>query len=126
MSYPNLRLNDYHPLAYVVKTRNLGTFKDKVKIFLKMPYPADPIVEPEYVGMTYEEVALLRQVQAAALGVKDSFEFLLDRYIGKPQTTNINLNATATYQEFLDGIAKVVEEEGDVIDITHRGSEEIS
>ena len=54
-----------HPLHY------LGNIKAKdargqISAVMEMPYPADPLVEPEYVGLTYYQVALIRQAELAA------------------------------------------------------------
>lgn len=56
--------------------------------------------------MTYGEVALYRQLDLAARGSRDALEMLLDRMIGKAANTNLNVNTTVTYQDFLDNLAQ--------------------
>jgi hypothetical protein len=121
---PTLRLDNFHPLEYLSKARSLPIAKT-IMAALNMPYPADPFVEPEFVGLTCGEVAIIRQTLYAANGSQDSLNFLLDRAIGKAQQTNLNLNATMTYQDFLDKTAAELEKEN-VINVTHRESDEIT
>lgn len=103
----------YHPLLYLKNIR-ASDVRGNLQAFADMPYPADPLVEPEYEGLTYLQVAIHRQMHAAAYwGSLESLEFIMDRLIGKPTQTNINVNATETYEQFLDRIAA---EEKNIID----------
>lgn len=102
-----------HPMDYLIAVRNQGT-KKQIGAMMGMPYPADPITEPEFVGLTYGEVALFRQVQAAADGSGSALDRILDRSDGKPVNTNVNVTP-ASYMDFLDEIAKK-EKEG-IIDV---------
>ena len=84
-----------------------------------MPYPADPIVEPEFVGLTYYQVGLIRQAQLMGIGSLEALEFFTDRRIGKPAQTNLNINTDAeTYTSFLEKIARAEEGSSEVIDVT--------
>ena len=79
------------------------------------PYPADPLVEPELVGLTYYQVGLIRQAQLMGVGSLEAMEFFTDRMIGKPAQVNLNVNTDGeSYTAFLDKIAKA---EGEVIDV---------
>lgn len=102
-----------HPLEY------LGSLKGKqagaiIASMGEMVYPADPITEPEYVGKTYLEVAAFKQVQRAADGSMEAFNFILDRTIGKPVSTNLNLQAPESYTDYLLKLARA---EGEVLDV---------
>ena len=80
-----------------------------------MPYPADPLVEPEYAGLTYFQVSVLKQAELAArFASLESLEFLSDRIIGKPAQVNLNINAGDSYESFLQKIADAEEK---IIDI---------
>lgn len=94
-----------HPLELLARYKQ-ELPKDLIKRMFELPYPADPVVEPELEGMTYGEVALYRQMSLAALGSRDALEMLLDRMIGKAANTNLNVNTTVTYQDFLDNLAQ--------------------
>ena len=114
-----------HPLQTLCRVRGLRP-KQVISTMMELPYPADPIIEPDFVGMTYGEVALFRQVQRAASGSRDALEMILDRTEGKPIQTNQNVNTSMTYQDFL---LKIAAEEGEIIDVEpepRRPSEEIS
>ena len=110
------RLFPTHPAEYLAKLKTLPSdARKQIANIAHMPYPADPVLEPEFVGLTYFQVGLLKQAGGMALGLLDSMEFFADRLIGKPAQVNLNLNTTAeSYTEFLERIAKA---EGDVIDI---------
>lgn len=108
-------------MEYLVKVRTMPV-GEKISTVLNMPYPADPLVEPEFVGLTFSEVAILKQAFLAAVhGSKDALDFLLDRSIGKPQTKNLNVNVNGTYQDFLNQIAE--NEEG-IINVVGRAQRE--
>jgi hypothetical protein len=104
-----------HPAQYLASVK-LHDVKGSVKEFWCTPYDADPILEPELVGMSYGQVILFRQFQLAARGVGESVDRLLDRMIGKPEQTNKNLNLQGSYKDFLEEVAKA---EG-IIDIDGR------
>lgn len=105
----------YHPLAYLADIPAVDCRK-QISGIASMPYPADPLVEPEFVGLTYYQVAVIRQAEMAARhGSLDALEFLSDRIIGKPAQVNLNLNADKeSYQQFLEMIAS---EEAKTIDV---------
>lgn len=117
-----------HPLQTLCRVRGLRP-KQVISTMLELPYPADPILEPDFVGMTYGEVALFRQLQRAAAGSSASLEMLLDRTEGKPVQSNVNVNASVNYQDFLK---KLAAEDGEIIDVPateereRRPSDEIS
>lgn len=111
-----LRLNEYHPYDYLITVRD-GSLKDRITKAMDIPYPADPLFEPELLGLTMGEVAILKQVQMASHGSINSLELILDRTVGKVANNNVNLNATMTYQDFLDKIAR----EDGVVDIDGSG-----
>jgi hypothetical protein len=79
-----------------------------------MPYPADPLVEPELVGLSYYQVGVLRQAELMGIGSLDALEFFSDRLIGKPAQVNLNVNTTESYSDFLKRIAVA---EGEIIDV---------
>ena len=100
-----------HPAEYLAKLKTLPSdARKQIANIAHMPYPADPLLEPEFVGLTYFQVGLLKQAGGMALGLMDSMEFFADRLIGKPAQVNLNLNAQAeSYTDFLDRIAKAEE-----------------
>ena len=105
-----------HPAEYLAKLKVPSTdARKQIANIAHMPYPADPLLEPEYVGLTYFQVGLLKQAGGMALGLIGSMEFFADRLVGKPAQVNVNINTQAeSYVEFLDRIAK---EEEKTIDI---------
>ena len=105
-----------HPAEYLAKLKTLPSdARKQIANIAHMPYPADPLLEPEFVGLTYYQVGLLKQAGGMALGLLDSMEFFTDRLIGKPAQVNLNLNTNAeSYTEFLDRIAKA---EAETIDV---------
>ena len=104
----------YHPLKYLGEVSAIDCRKQLTAV-ASMPYPADPLVEPEFVGLTYYQVALIRQAELAARhGSLDSMEFISDRIMGKPAQVNVNVSAGESYTDFLKQIA---EEEEKVIDV---------
>ena len=99
----------YHPLKYLGSIDAVDCRKQITGI-ASMPYPADPLVEPEFVGLTYYQVAVIRQAELAARHSSlDALEFLSDRIIGKPAQINLNVNASETYEQFLSKIAETEE-----------------
>lgn len=101
---PPPRLADLHPLEYIAKTRYLLP-KEQIAALFDMEYPADPLLEPTYVGMTYRQVALVKQIEAASFrGSRDALDFLLDRMVGKPAQTITSVAVSATYQDYLDSL----------------------
>lgn len=104
-----------HPAQYLARIKQASTdTRGNIKAVMHMPYPADPLLEPEFVGLTFYQVALLRQAQLAAIGELDSLEFFTDRDIGKPAQVNLNINTEETLEQFLKKIAIA---EGDIIDV---------
>ena len=76
----------------------------QIQHIMHSPYPADPVLEPELIGMTYFQVASLRQAEKAAKGSLDSLEFLLDRTVGKAIQHNTNVNIGGNYKDFLKSV----------------------
>ena len=111
-----VRVMPMNPAEYLAKLKTLPSdARKQIANIAHMPYPADPLLEPEYVGLTYFQVGLLKQAGGMALGLIDSMEFFADRLVGKPAQVNVNINTQAeSYVEFLDRIAK---EEEKTIDI---------
>jgi len=101
----------YHPLQYLGSIAATDCRKQITGI-ANMPYPADPLVEPEFVGLTYYQVAVIRQMELAARhGGLDALEFISDRILGKPAQLNLNVNTQETYREFLEKIAEAEDAE---------------
>jgi hypothetical protein len=99
----------YHPAKYLESVRATDIRKN-INAIACMPYPADPLVEPEYEGLTYFQVAVLKQAELAArFASLESLEFISDRVIGKPAQINLNVNATESYEQFLEKIAEAEE-----------------
>ena len=107
-------LYNEHPASYLAKLKVACTDpRASLSAIAHMPYPADPLVEPELMGLSYYQVGLIKQAQLATIGELDSLEFFTDRDIGKPAQVNFNLNSNESYAEFLKRIARA---EGEVID----------
>jgi hypothetical protein len=104
----------YHPLKYLSEISAVDCRKNLTAI-ANMPYPADELVEPEFVGLTYFQVAVIKQAENAARhGALDSLEFLADRILGRPAQVNLNVNTQDSYTDFLK---KVAQEEQRIIDV---------
>ena len=104
----------YHPLKYLSEVNSVDCRKT-ISAIANMPYPADPLVEPEYAGLTYFQVSVLKQAELAArFASLESLEFLSDRIIGKPAQVNLNINAGDSYEAFLEKIAQAEEQ---IIDV---------
>lgn len=106
-----------HPAQILANIRR-DDVKANIKALWCALYDADPILEPDYVGLTYGQVVLLQQVQQAARGDGTATDRLLDRLIGKPEQVNKNLNVQGTYKEFMEEVAKA---EG-IIDVDARAT----
>ena len=111
-----VRVMPTHPAEYLARLKTLPSdARKQIANIAHMPYPADPLLEPEFVGLTYYQVGLLKQAGGMAVGCLDSMEFFTDRLIGRPAQVNLNVNANAeSYTEFLDRIAKTENETLDV------------
>lgn len=106
-----------HPLEYLSKIRP-DNVRGQISAVMHMIYPADPLVEPEFVGCTYLQVALQRQAQQAAqAGSLEALEFFTDRIIGRPAQVNVNVNANESYADFLKKIADSEEADGGILDV---------
>lgn len=79
--------------------------KRTMEVLWDCEYPACPVLEPEYVGLSYGQVAIKKQITMAAQGNSEAFERVLDRIIGKPMQVNQNLNVNKSYKDFLDELA---------------------
>ena len=112
LSLSKKQLCSIHPAQYLASVKSEDV-KGNIKQFWGMPYDADPILEPELVGLTYGQVILFKQVQDAAKGIGESVDRLLDRMIGKPEQLNKNINVNKSYKDWLEEVAI---EEG-IIDI---------
>ena len=97
-----------HPAQYLANIKVAMTdTRGNIKAVMHMPYPADPQLEPELMGLTYYQVGLIKQAGLAAIGELKALEFFTDRDIGKPSQTNLNVSVDAeSYTAFLDRIAK--------------------
>lgn len=107
-----------HPMQYLAQVKS-DDVKGSIKQFWTMPYDADPILEPELVGLTYGQTILFRQFQLAAKGLGESVDRLLDRMIGKPEQLNKNVNLTGSYKDFLEEVAKregIIDVDGHVVE----------
>lgn len=102
-----------HPAQYL-STLKRDDIKANLRTLWNHPYPADPLLEPEFEGMTYGQVALHQQVIAAARGSLEALTVVLDRLIGKPEQVNKNLNVSGSYADFMEQVAKA---EGGIIDV---------
>ena len=111
-----VRVMPTHPAEYLAKLKTLPSdARKQIANIAHMPYPADPLLEPEYVGLTYFQVGLLKQAGGMALGLIDSMEFFADRLVGKPAQVNVNINTDSeSYSSFLKRIAIA---EGEIIDV---------
>lgn len=78
-----------------------------IEAALNAPYPADPLLEPDFVGLTNAQVMVIRQVLRAAGGSGDAFDRIMDRLVGKPTNTSKNLNVSASYEDFLKALKDV-------------------
>ena len=105
-----------NPAKYLAELKaKASDVRTQIGAIADMPYPADPITEPEFQGLTYYQVGLIRQAQLMGIGSLDALEFFTDRRIGKPAQVNLNVNATESYTDFLEKIARA---EGEVIDVS--------
>ena len=101
-----LVLGKPHPLEYISNSMRMpaGLSKSAILKFLNEEYPADPVLESDFVGKTNLEVAVIKQIARATAGSMDALGFLLDRVEGKPVQANVNANVAVTYQDFLDNV----------------------
>lgn len=93
-----------HPAQMLANIKS-HDIKANIKAMWSMPYDADPILEPELMGLSCGQVIIARQIQKAMEGDGTSVDRLMDRMIGKPEQINKNLNLKSTYKEFLEEIA---------------------
>lgn len=107
-----LLINSRHPAEFLAQVKQ-GSPRDVLATLFDVPYPADPLLEPELEGLTYGQVACFKQMQMAARGDGAAFDRVLDRTIGKPVNTQINVDAK-NYQDYLLDVART---EG-IIDVT--------
>lgn len=106
-----------HPAHYLAAVK-LDDVKENIKAMWNMPYPADPILEPDLVGLTFGRVILFKQILAAAKGEGMSVDRLLNRMIGMPVQVQKTLSVQTSYQEYLDQIAKqegLLDEQGNIV-----------
>lgn len=115
-SYSRTQLMPLHPAQILAhaKTRDV---KETITLLWNTVYPADPILEPDFIGLTYGQVILLKEMTNAINGNPTSLDRILDRMLGKAAQINTNLNINKTYKDFLDEVAaKELENEG-IIDV---------
>ncbi|MDE1866580.1 MAG: hypothetical protein KGI08_02570 [Thaumarchaeota archaeon] len=112
-------MNPAKYLALVKKDDIKGTLKE----IWTMPYDADPILEPEFTGLTYGQVILMEQAKRAIGGDGGAVDRILDRLIGKPEQINKNMNISGTYAEWLEQIDKMEKETIDVEPTTTRSDQ---
>lgn len=93
-----------HP-AQVLANIKRDDVKANIKALWSAPYDADPILEPDYVGLTHGQVILFQQMKFAIKGDGNATDRLLDRMIGRPEQINKNLNVSGTYRDFLEEVA---------------------
>lgn len=93
-----------HPALYLARIKR-DDIKGTFKALWNHPYPADPLLEPEFEGLTYGQVAVHQQMIAAARGSLEALNTILDRIIGKPEQVNKNLNVQGTYADFMEQVA---------------------
>lgn len=106
-----------HPAQYLATVKR-DDIKANIKAMWLMPYDADPILEPDLVGLTCGQVILMTQIKQAVNGDGAATDRLLDRMIGKPEQTNKNLNLNGSYKDFLEEVAKaegIIDVDGNVI-----------
>lgn len=101
-----------HPAEYLALVKE-SDIRGNIKALWDMPYEADPIAEPDFVGLTQGQVILFKQLQSAIRGDGAATDRLLDRLVGRPEQVNKNLNVSGTYAEWLDQLAK----QDEIIDI---------
>jgi len=102
-----------HPAQYLASLKKEDV-KGNFKALWCLAYDADPILEPEYVGLTYGQVAIMQQMKQAAKGDGGAMDRVLDRTVGKAEQVNKNLNVQGTYAEFMEMVARA---EGGIIDV---------
>lgn len=94
-----------HPAQYLATVKK-SDVKANITAMWCMPYPADPLLEPDLEGLTYGQVILQAQMKKAVAGDGDAMDRVLDRMIGKAEQVNKNLNVNGTYAEFMEMVAK--------------------
>lgn len=107
-----------HPAQALAAVKK-SDIKANIIALWNTPYDADPILEPEMVGLTHGQVVLMQQVKMAVRGDGAAVDRLLDRMIGKPESINKNLNANMSYKDWLEEVAKqegIIDANGRVIE----------
>lgn len=103
------RLTTFDPASGVPVVQNVPMMtpeqiKNLAPAALSLPYE-DPLdMEPQYKGMTCGEVMMAKRAQrAAASGDDAQSESLLDRAIGKPESSSksVNVNLSGNYEGYL-------------------------
>lgn len=102
----------------VLKIAPVFTKKQVVEVLnraIAMPYE-DPLgLEPQFAGMTVLEVMMIKRAQRAALTGDDrEVESILDRLLGKPETSSKSVSVSASYEDYL----KEVDRKAAPIDVT--------
>lgn len=107
-----------HPAQFLSNIK-AADVKANIKAMWEIPYDADPILEPEFVGLSHGQVIIAQQFKKAVGGDGESTDRLLDRMIGKPEQTNKNLNVQGTYKDFLEEVGRqegIIDADGRVIE----------
>lgn len=100
----NKLLLPVHPAQYLGRIK-ASEVKSTIEVIWNNPYPACPVLEPEFVGLSYGQVAILKQVLLASQGDPGAFDRVLDRMVGRPLQVNKNMNVNKNYRDFLLDIA---------------------
>lgn len=111
------QISAIHPAQMLVNIKK-DDVKANIKALWNLPYDADPLLEPECVGLTYGQVIIQQQMKAAIRGDGTAVDRLLDRMIGKPEQVNKNLNVSGSYKDWLEQVAKeegILDADGKVV-----------
>jgi len=103
--FSNSKVHYLHPSQYLANLKSQD-LKANMQLMLDMPYDADPILEPEFIGMTYRQVIIYRQIQLAVKGDGAAVDRIWDRIEGRPTQVNTNVNVNGTYKDFLTEVAR--------------------
>lgn len=101
-------LDQNAPLAGRKSTLSRKDLKLIVNSLLNMPYEATLEKEPEFKGLTYQEVMIIRQLKRAAVdGDQAAFKEIMDRAHGKPTQFIDETHRDETLADFLENMDDV-------------------
>lgn len=106
-----------HPAQALAQIKK-SDIKANIIALWNTPYDADPLLEPEMVGLTYGQKILMEQIKAGVRGDGQAVDRLLDRMIGKPESINKNLNVNGSYKDWVEEVARqegIIDADGRVI-----------